>query len=131
MKSAHLSRLSAIVMGVPAVALLFGADLLLPTLNPGFVPGHAWVGQLVASGWFAVAMLNWMSRNSVIGGIVGRPLVLTNLTVYVVTSTTLVKAAALTTFPTAMLVASAVSAGMAVAYGWLMMRGPLQAEMPR
>lgn len=116
------------MLGAPAVALLFGADALLPTLSPGFLPGHAWVGQLVASGWFAVAMLNWMSRNTILGGIFGRPLVLTNLTVYVVTATTLWKAAALTAFPTAMLVASAMAAIMAIAYGWLMVRGPLRAE---
>lgn len=116
------------MLGAPAVALLFGADTLLPTLSPGFVPGHAWVGQLVASGWFAVAMLNWMSRNTVLGGIFGRPLVLTNLTVYVVTATTLWKAGASTASATAMLVASATAAVMAIAYGWLMMRGPLQTD---
>jgi hypothetical protein len=131
MKSAHLSRLSAFILGAPAVALLFGADNLLPTVIPGFTSGSAWVGQLAASGWIAVAMLNWMSRNAVIGGIFARPLVLTNLTVYVVTATTLSKAAALTAFPEAMLVASAMAAGMAAAYGWLMMRGPLPADTPR
>jgi hypothetical protein len=131
MKSAHLSRLSAFVLGAPAVVLLFGADNLLPTVIPGFTSSSAWVGQLAASGWIAVAMLNWMSRNTVIGGIFGRPLVLTNLTVYVVTATTLSKAAPLTAFPEAMMGAGAVAAGMAAAYGWLMMRGPLQADQPR
>lgn len=131
MRSAYLSRLSAFILGAPAVVLLFGADDLLPTLIPGFTSGNAWVGQLAASGWIAVAMLNWISLNTVIGGIFGRPLVLTNLTVYVVTATTLSKAAASTAFPAAMLGASAVAAGMAAAYGWLMMRGPLQADTPR
>jgi hypothetical protein len=126
-----VSRLSAIVLGAPALLLLFGADDLLPALISGFAGRDAWIGQLAASGWFAVAMLNWLSRNTVIGGIYGRPLVLTNLTVYVVIATTLWDAAPSSTVPAAMFAASAAAAVMAAAYGWLMMRGPLPADLPR
>jgi hypothetical protein len=131
MKSPYLSRISAILLGAPALVLLFAADDLLPALISSFAGRDAWLGQLVASGWLAIAMLNWLSRNTVIGGIHGRPLVLANLTVYVVIATTMWDATASTARPAVMLAGSGVAAVMAAAYGWLMMLGPLPADLPR
>ena len=91
-KSALITRASAAVLASGGIALLFSSDSILPALAPGF-PGHAsWLGQIVGAGWLAVAALNWLSRSTLIGGIYGRPVVLTNLILYFIGSMVLLRA---------------------------------------
>lgn len=90
--SALITRASAAVLASGGIALLFSSDSILPALAPGF-PGHAsWLGQIVGAGWLAVAALNWLSRSTLIGGIYGRPVVLTNLILYFIGSMVLLRA---------------------------------------
>ena len=47
--------------------------------------------QITGSLYFAFAMLNWMSKGSLIGGIYGRPIAIANLTHFVIAGLTLIK----------------------------------------
>lgn len=70
---------SALVYLLSAIALLFAAEELL-RLAAGSASGlDVALLQLVGAGLFGFAMLNWLSRHSLIGGIYGRPLVVANL----------------------------------------------------
>ncbi|HTE47812.1 MAG TPA: hypothetical protein VK636_21395, partial [Gemmatimonadaceae bacterium] len=91
MISAHISRASAVFLGLVAVGLIFASDAIVPRLIPGFPSGGAWLGQLLGAAWFAVATLNWLSGATLLGGIYGRPLVLTNATLYFIATMVLVK----------------------------------------
>ena len=119
--SSTISRLSAVYLGGLGLAFLFASDALLPRLIPGFPPAAAWLGQLLAAAWLAAAALNWNGRNTVLGGVYGRPLVNMNLLMYFIGALALAKGG------TGTLLASLLTAPMslfALVYGVVLLRGP-------
>lgn len=123
--SALITRASAAVLASGGIALLFSSDSILPALAPGF-PGHAsWLGQIVGAGWLAVAALNWLSRSTLIGGIYGRPVVLTNLILYFIGSMVLLRALRDPASSPALWWVTAPYLMMALVYGVALFKGPL------
>ena len=47
--------------------------------------------QVIGAMYFAFAMLNWMSKGSIIGGIYNRPIAMANLTHFVIAGLALIK----------------------------------------
>ena len=84
--SAAITTVSALVLAAGGMALLFGAEEILARAMPGTTAGSTVLGQLVAAGWLAIAGLNWNQRQTIIGGIYGRPLVLANFALYMVSA---------------------------------------------
>jgi hypothetical protein len=121
--SGMVARASALLLAVCGVSLLFAADVILPRIAPGISPDASWFGQLLAAAWLGLAALNWLTRSSVLGGIYGRPIVLTNTTLYFVSAMVLINAAT-RGGSIALWVATAVAGVMAFLYGSLMFRGP-------
>lgn len=119
--SSVLSRASAALLALGGLALLFASDRILPLLAPGFPPGAAWLGQLVAAGWAGIAFHNWMAREQRLGGIYGRPTVLLNLMLYLISALGLLKADGA---PLSVRVLAVPFGAMAVLYGAVMLRGP-------
>lgn len=129
MISSLVSRVSAAVLGIGGLALLFAPDVILTRLVPGFPPEAAWVGQLIAAAWIALAALNWLSRGAMLGGIYGRPVVFANSVLYFVTALSVMDAAS---HGHASLLAwgiAAIAGAMALTYGTLLFRGPLESEL--
>ena len=124
MISSLLSRVSAALLLVAGGTLLFAPDVLLPAVIPGFPPAAAWFGQLLGAAWLAVAALNWLQRAAVLGGIYGRPVVLANVALYVISALSLLRTLLGGTAPRALWLALAPAAALAVAYGALLLRGP-------
>ena len=91
LNSTRLSDASAAFLAVMGLLLLFASDAMLPMLVGGFPPAMAWIGELVASGWLALAILNWANRKALLGGVYGRPVVLTNAFFYFATMMTLLR----------------------------------------
>src|SRR5215212_7359207 len=91
MISTLISRISALVLALGGLVLLFAADVTLPRIIPGFPPAGSWLGQLLAAGWLAVALLNWASQPGLLGGIYGRPVVLANSALYFIAATVLIR----------------------------------------
>ena len=111
------------MLATGGIALLFASDVVMPRLVPGVPVSGAWIGQLVAAGWLAVAASNWVARSALIGGIYGRPLVMANFALYFVTATSTLRPAL--GAPSVLLWTIAVaSTAFAVLYGWLLVRGP-------
>lgn len=125
-------RVSAAALLLGGVALLFGADVLLPVLAPAPGPsadvrngGTAWIGQLLGAAWLGLAALNWLSRDARLGGIYGRPVVLANLVLYFVSATTALRA-----LPVVGGIGWTVAGPalvLAAAYAALLLRGPFDA----
>jgi len=125
MISSVISHLSALVLAVAGAALLFASDVVLPSIVPGLTASAAWLGQLLGAAWLGVAGLNWLSRRATLGGVYGRPVVLANFALYVISALSLVRVldngmAQLWLWP-----AFIVSAAFALSYGALLLRGPL------
>ena len=110
------------------LALLFAPDAILPRLIPAFPAAGAWLGQVLAAGWLAIAALNWLSRSALLGGIYGRPVVLTNAVLYFITAIVLLKIITLRDTSAMLWIVLVVMVLLAGAYGWLLFRGPLERD---
>jgi hypothetical protein len=90
---------SAAVLLVAGIALLFVPDTVLPRLVPAYPEAALWLGQLLGAAWLGMAALNWLNRSTVLGGIYGRPVVMANLALYCVSALVLLRAAERADFP--------------------------------
>lgn len=124
MTSRAIATTSAVLLFVAGAALLFGADVLLPTLDQA---GVAWVGQLLGAAWLGVATLNWLTRRGTLGGIYGRPIVLTNAALYFISAMVLIEPARERGGPL-LWTALGAAAIMTAAYGRLLFGGPLESK---
>jgi hypothetical protein len=130
MLSSHLSRGSALLLGVAGFAFVFAPREMLALLAPGTPRAAAWIGQLLGAALVGLACLNWFNRQTVLGGIYARPVVLANMVFYLVGALSIFGASiALTaTRPVAQGVA-AVLGVFAACYSWLLFRGPLERDI--
>ncbi|MGH8124443.1 MAG: hypothetical protein ACREPK_01155 [Rhodanobacteraceae bacterium] len=124
MISAVLSRISAVVLLVAGLVLLFAPDVVLPAIVSGFPVAAAWLGQLLAGAWLGVATLNWVQRSTTLGGIYGRPTVFANLVLYFISTLSLLRALVGHGAPPILWLAVAVGGALAAAYAALLLRGP-------
>ena len=121
-----VSRVSAAVLLVGGVAMLFAPDVLLPHLIPGFLTAGLWLGQLLGAAWLGLAALNWMHRSTRLGGIYGRPVVMANLVFYFVATTTLLRPALGAAAPGALRWVTVPCVALAIIYAALLFRGPFE-----
>lgn len=128
MISTTISRTSAVFLGLPGLALLFGSDVLLPAVVPDFPSSGTWIGQLLAASWLGIARFNWGARDSVLGGIYGRPIVQLNVLIYVVGALGLLTSGHLSA-PLRFVAGPTIAFG--VVYTALMFRGPFDARPPK
>ncbi len=122
MISAIVTRASTVFLAGIGFPLLFASDELLPRLIPGMPASATWLGQLLAAAWLSIAAHNWNARDAMLGGIYGRPAVLLNLGVYLVSALSLLKVSA--TLPLVRL-AAIPFAVFALVSAVLLLRGPL------
>lgn len=73
-------------------------------------------------------MLNWLTRSSLLGGIYGRPVVLTNAVLYFVGTMVLLKIVARPNASAAVGLLAVPFALFAAVYSWLLFRGPLERD---
>jgi hypothetical protein len=89
MNTRLLMTASALTMGLTGIALSF-----LPQELAGYLSwsaGEPLVLQLLGALYFGFAMLNWMAKASLIGGIYGRPVAIGNFTHFAVGGLALLK----------------------------------------
>jgi len=127
--STRLTRANAALLAVGGFALLFAPDVLLPRLISGYPAAAIWFGQLVAAAWLALATLNWFNRDALLGGIYARPLVTTNAMLHMVGSIGMAKAIVGQAAPPILWVAAAPAGLLAIAYLWLLFRGPWERDL--
>lgn len=126
--STAITTASAFVLALGGMALLFGSDVLLPRVVPGAPASATVLGQLVAAGWLAVAGLNWNQRRQIVGGIYGRPTVLANLALYLVSAFSLAHPAMVAGAPPALRVLTLLFGALTLVYAALLLRGPFGAD---
>jgi hypothetical protein len=126
--STAITTFSAVVLAAGGIALLFGSEELLTPVVPGAAAGVTLLGQLVAGGWLAMAWLNWNQRHLVIGGIYGRPTVLANFTLYLVSSSSLAHRLIGGDTPAVLLALALLFGVLTLAYAMLLLRGPFGSD---
>jgi hypothetical protein len=126
--STRISRANAGLLLVGGLALLFAPDVILPRFIPTFPAAAAWLGQLLAAAWLALAALNWLNQSALLGGIYARPVVLTNAALYFIAAMVLLKVVRQPEAPAALWLVIVPVVLFAGIYGWLLFRGPLDRD---
>lgn len=82
---------SAVVLGVFGfLASFFANELLSHTKVTSQGAGEMFV-QFMSAGMLSLAVLNWMGRNTVLGGIYGRPILTGNLVYFLIVLINMIK----------------------------------------
>jgi hypothetical protein len=117
---------TSLLLGVSGIALTFAPDLIIGSLgvNPSQV--SIILGQILGALYFGFAMLNWMTKESLIGGIYNRPVAVANFTHFMIAGLALVKASISNPqIPILLILVSGVYAVLALLFGILLFRHPI------
>ncbi len=126
MNTKLVMTLSSAVLGVAGIALTFLPAEILTGLAFNQSKSMEFLLQIIGALYFAFAMLNWMTKASLIGGIYNRPIAVANLTHFVIVALALVKGVfSNPDLPTVILTAAIVYSIFAVLFGIILFRHPV------
>ena len=91
MNTKSLMTLSAMILALIGISLIFLPNEILDYLELSVSETLQLLMQIIGSLYFALAVLNWMSKGSFIGGIYNRPIAMANLTHFVIAGLALIK----------------------------------------
>ena len=129
MRTTALMSLSAVFMGILGVTASFLPQEILARLGTMPNASTTLLVQTVGALYLGFAILNWMARNVIIGGIYARPVALGNLFHFVVASLAGWKAIAAGTLASkALLAACCVYAAFAVWFGLVLFTHPRRVD---
>jgi hypothetical protein len=114
---------SALAMGLAGIAASFAPAEIAAALG---LAGGALVVQLLGALLFGFAMVNWLARGSLLGGIYNRPVAVGNLAHFLIGALALLKAIGAGERRTMFLVAAAVYAIFAIGFAMALFRSPVQ-----
>ena len=83
--------ISSIMLGATGVILTFASDIVLRNLNIDANPTAILFGQVMGGLYFGYSMLNWMTKNSLIGGIYNRPIAIANFGHFMIAGLAIIK----------------------------------------
>ena len=91
MNTKSLMTLSAIILALIGISLIFFPKEILDYFELSVSDTLELLMQIIGSFYFAFAMLNWMSKGSIIGGIYNRPIAIANWTHFTIAGFALIK----------------------------------------
>jgi len=91
MNTKLLMTATAIVLGITGIALSFFPQEITILLDAHITTTLTIILQLLGALYFGFAMLNWLAKDSLLGGIYGRPIVAGNVTHFVIGALALLK----------------------------------------
>lgn len=116
---------SALLLAASGLALTFFPDELAQNLDLPEKTAVTLLIQVIGAMYFGFAMLNWMSRRGLIGGIYNRPIAIANMTHFMMVGIALIKLmlseAAL---PNPFWYVTGIYVIYALIFGWLLFRTP-------
>ena len=117
MNTKILMASSAFVMGALGVAATFLPQEIIAALGGGGGRTLRLLVQVLGATYLGFAMLNWMAKESLIGGIYSRPVSMGNFLHFAIAGIALVKAVVAGEHAVALLVSTAIYVVFAVAFG--------------
>lgn len=122
---------SAVILGVAGVLLTFIPDVILKNMqleSDARGLGHLLL-QIIGALYFAFAMLNWMARRNVIGGIYNKPIAVANFSHFFIAGMALLKAVfSQPQLPFFVWLSAIIYLTFAVCFGLIFYRHPVAAE---
>ena len=91
MNTKSLMTLSAIILALIGISLIFFPKEILDYFELSVSDALLLLMQIIGSFCFAFAMLNWISKGSIIGGIYNRPIAIANLTHFFIAGLSLIQ----------------------------------------
>jgi len=91
MNTKSLMTLSAIILALIGISLIFFPKEILDYFELSVSDTLTLLMQIFGSFYFAFAMLNWVSKESIIGEIYNRPIAIANLTHFLIADLNLIK----------------------------------------
>lgn len=91
MNTKLIMTLSAVFLAVTGIGLTFLPNEIAGLIGLSSSKPFQFILQLLGALFLAFAMLNWMSKGSIIGGIYNRPIALANFTHFLIGALTLIK----------------------------------------
>ncbi len=92
MNTKLILKSSALLMGFAGLILtFFPQEITTEILQMEDSRAIHFLLQMIGAMYFAMGMLNWMSKNSLIGGIYNRPIAIANMTHFLMVGITLAK----------------------------------------
>lgn len=91
MNTKYLMTASSIILGITGIALSFLPQEISTLLHAHTTTTLTVILQLLGALYFGFAMLNWHAKDSLLGGIYGRPIIVGNMTHFVVGALALLK----------------------------------------
>jgi len=91
MNTKLIMTLSALILGTIGVLLTFIPDTILSHLNIDVNKTSQFLMQILGALYFSFAMLNWMTKTSLIGGIYNRPIAIANFSHFLIAGLALTK----------------------------------------
>lgn len=119
---------SAIVMGATGIAGTFAPHELATILGLTIAQPLPLLVQLAAALLFGFAMVNWMARGGLIGGIYNRPLLVGNVAHFVIGALAAAKAVLAGEHRPAVIGIAVVYAIFAIGFGTLLFRSPVASQ---
>lgn len=117
---------ASLLLGVSGLVLTFAPDYIIRTLGLDPTQVSVLLGQIIGGLYVGFAMLNWMTKESLIGGIYNRPVAVANLTHFMIAGLALAKASISNAeLPLLLLITSAVYVILAALFGIILFRHPI------
>ncbi|MBP9926820.1 MAG: hypothetical protein KBF45_12615 [Cyclobacteriaceae bacterium] len=117
---------TSLLLGVSGIVLTFAPDLIIGSLGVNPSQASILLGQILGALYFGFAMLNWMTKESLIGGIYNRPVAVANLTHFMIAGLALVKASISNPqLPLLLILVSGVYTVLAILFGIILFRHPI------
>lgn len=125
MNTKILMILSALLMGVCGLTLLFFTEEVLNYLHISSAGGvSAQFVQILAALYLGFAMMNWMAKTVLIGGIYARPLAIGNLSHFLIGALALLKCALSIQNSLTVWIATAIYSVFAILFGFVFFSHP-------
>lgn len=91
MNTKLMMSLSTVTLAVIGISLTFLPNEIAEQFGLNTTKGFQLILQLLGALYFSFAMLNWMAKGSIIGGIYNRPIAVANLTHFMIGALALTK----------------------------------------
>jgi hypothetical protein len=116
------SALTLLLLGTPCV---FGPEIVLARLGAIGTGAELLVVQVTGALYCGFAVINWMGRGSLIGGIYGRPVAMGNVLHFTAAGLAIAKAAHAGLVPASMWVVAAIYAIFLAGFAYVVFGNPL------
>jgi hypothetical protein len=83
---------TAVLMAAVGISLIFAPDNIIELFGMNKSTELGLMFQLLGAAYYAFAMLNWMAKGAIVGGIYNRPIVVSNLSHFLIAGLALKKA---------------------------------------